>query len=226
MFVKAKLNPGSSFNLIGYSFGGLVALEMVHRLEKEGYSGQLILIDSSPATMKKMAIHSDDGDANRSDALILIDSISYLAAHVNWKEVEEELISMKDRPSRVEYVTKMLKGLAPASDYFISRVLLSLLFRSDAAKEYSGVPLNSIRSQVTLVRPTQGLTGDTDYQLDQYLKSPAEVHVVEGNHLSVLSSPKTASIVNEVLQKNPTVLSKSQSFAPSQVPDPMHKNIK
>uniref|UniRef100_A0A146M080 Fatty acid synthase n=1 Tax=Lygus hesperus TaxID=30085 RepID=A0A146M080_LYGHE len=223
-YVKAKMNPESTFNLIGYSFGGLVALEMVHRLEKEGYSGQLILIDSSPATMRKLALHTEDED--RCDARIIIDSISYLTTQVDWKEVEEELVTLKDRQARAEFVTKMLKGLAPASDYFIIRMLLSLLYRSDAAKEYPGVPLNSIRSPVTLVKPTQGLSSDTDYQLDQYLKSPAEMHVVEGNHLSVLSTPKTASIVNEVIQKNPTVLSKSHSFTPSQVPDPLHKDIK
>lgn len=41
--------------LIGYSFGSLIALELAKRLEKQGLSGRLVLIDGAPEYLK-MAI--------------------------------------------------------------------------------------------------------------------------------------------------------------------------
>lgn len=40
------------FHVVGYSFGSMVAIELVRRLEVEGLSGKLTLIDGSPALMK------------------------------------------------------------------------------------------------------------------------------------------------------------------------------
>lgn len=41
-----------NFVVVGYSYGSLIALEMVNRLEKMGLSGRLFLIDGSPEIMK------------------------------------------------------------------------------------------------------------------------------------------------------------------------------
>lgn len=40
------------FHIIGHSFGGLIAMEVAHALEKKRKSGYLYLVDSSPATVK------------------------------------------------------------------------------------------------------------------------------------------------------------------------------
>lgn len=52
--VKSNLAPGAPFRLVGYSFGGLVAVELVRMLEKDGHKGQLVLVDGAPAGMKIM----------------------------------------------------------------------------------------------------------------------------------------------------------------------------
>lgn len=40
--------------MIGYSFGTLIAIELARRLEAEGFTGQLILIDGSPDYLKEI----------------------------------------------------------------------------------------------------------------------------------------------------------------------------
>lgn len=55
--VTDHLTPNETFYIVGYSFGGLIALEMVKLLEKQNRSGRLWLIDSSPEFMKNM-LHS------------------------------------------------------------------------------------------------------------------------------------------------------------------------
>lgn len=42
---------GNCFNIVGYSYGGVIAIDIVRRLEKMGYIGKLILIDSTPKMM-------------------------------------------------------------------------------------------------------------------------------------------------------------------------------
>lgn len=48
-----ELVPKSEpFTFVAYSYGSLVALEMVHILESRGYSGTLICIDGAPLLLK------------------------------------------------------------------------------------------------------------------------------------------------------------------------------
>lgn len=46
--IKNRLRPGANFKIVGYSFGAMVALEIVRRLESEGRQGSVWLIDGAP----------------------------------------------------------------------------------------------------------------------------------------------------------------------------------
>lgn len=53
-YITSRQPVHEEFHVIGYSFGGLVALELVKLLEKEGRKGRLWLIDSSPEFLQTM----------------------------------------------------------------------------------------------------------------------------------------------------------------------------
>lgn len=53
--IKKRLRPGSNFVIIGYSFGAVVAMEIVHRLELGGRQGVLYLIDGAPDFLKELS---------------------------------------------------------------------------------------------------------------------------------------------------------------------------
>ena len=63
-YIENCLFRNIPFYIIGYSFGTLVALEMISLLERNGYPGIMILIDGSPAystsSLKKQFAHETE----------------------------------------------------------------------------------------------------------------------------------------------------------------------
>ena len=51
--IRSRLAPRAPFRLLGYSFGGLLAMELALQLEAEGRKGRLYLVDSAPDFIKK-----------------------------------------------------------------------------------------------------------------------------------------------------------------------------
>lgn len=62
--IESRLGHSKTFNIVCYSFGGLVALKAVELLEEKGYLGTIICVDSSPdylkALTKMLEVESDD----------------------------------------------------------------------------------------------------------------------------------------------------------------------
>lgn len=62
--IKNKLKQSKTFNMVCYSFGGVVALEVAALLEEKGYLGKIICIDSAPDYLKSLTkmleVESDD----------------------------------------------------------------------------------------------------------------------------------------------------------------------
>jgi len=50
--IEERLATDQEFLIVGYSFGGLIALEILKLLEKNNRTGKLWLIDSSPQFLK------------------------------------------------------------------------------------------------------------------------------------------------------------------------------
>lgn len=53
--IKKRLRPGANFKIVGYSFGAIVALEIVRRLESEGRQGSVWLVDGAPEFLQGLA---------------------------------------------------------------------------------------------------------------------------------------------------------------------------
>lgn len=53
--MRKRLRPGANFKIIGYSFGAMVALEIVRRLESEGRQGSVWLIDGAPDFLQSLS---------------------------------------------------------------------------------------------------------------------------------------------------------------------------
>jgi thioesterase domain-containing protein len=64
---------------LGYSFGGLLALELALKLEEEGREGKLYLLDSSPDVMKMLAEQSDGSSDNQFEINVICTSIKQYA---------------------------------------------------------------------------------------------------------------------------------------------------
>jgi thioesterase domain-containing protein len=67
--------------LLGYSFGGLLALELALELEAEGWEGQLYLVDSAPVFMKLLAQHMVDKDEKKFKTSLICRMFNIIAPH-------------------------------------------------------------------------------------------------------------------------------------------------
>lgn len=61
-----------TFNIVGYSYGGLISMNLVLRLESMGYSGRLVLIDSAPEMMQ---LYSRTAFADKIDDNLQVQTI-------------------------------------------------------------------------------------------------------------------------------------------------------
>jgi surfactin synthase thioesterase subunit len=69
--IQSRLAPHAPFSLLGYSFGGLLALELALKLEEEGREGKLYLLDSSPDFMKMLVEQSIGSSEDQFEINIL-----------------------------------------------------------------------------------------------------------------------------------------------------------
>jgi thioesterase domain-containing protein len=79
--IHSRLAPGAPFSLLGYSFGGLLALELALELEAEGWEGHLYLVDSAPVFMKLLAQHMVDKDEKKFETSLICRMFSIIAPH-------------------------------------------------------------------------------------------------------------------------------------------------
>jgi thioesterase domain-containing protein len=75
------LAPDASFNLLGYSFGGILALELAMELEAEGREGHLYLVDSSPDFMKALQEHFIGNNEDKFEINLMCIMYSLMAPH-------------------------------------------------------------------------------------------------------------------------------------------------
>lgn len=59
---------------MGYSFGGVVSLELTRLLEQDGHKGELVLLDGAPAGMQAMTSQwiKEDGNTSELEVAVLM----------------------------------------------------------------------------------------------------------------------------------------------------------
>jgi len=63
------LSADQQFSIVGYSFGGLIAIEVLKIMEKNNRTGKLWLIDSAPQFLKTISELSIRGDKTQEQEI-------------------------------------------------------------------------------------------------------------------------------------------------------------
>jgi fatty acid synthase len=79
--IQSRLAPRVPFTLLGYSFGGLLALELALKLEEEGREGNLYLLDSSPDFTKVLLEQSIGSSEDRFEISVICTLFNLIAPH-------------------------------------------------------------------------------------------------------------------------------------------------
>ncbi|XP_069698892.1 fatty acid synthase-like [Periplaneta americana] len=185
-FIQTRLPPGTPFTLLGYSFGGLLALELVRRLEAEGRTGCLYLLNSSPGWLRGLLADRD------CDTKILCRLFGLLAPHLATSAVlsklTEELAAQKTWSRKLGALLKMVPDSKQDVDLFSSAIHRRL----KAIDKYEWTSKEVVRSPTILLRTSNV---DEDFALSKCCEE-VKVHCVAGTHAALLESKEVAAIIN------------------------------
>ncbi|CAG9771106.1 unnamed protein product [Ceutorhynchus assimilis] len=199
--IKAVQSQGP-FNLIGYSFGAVVAFEMGVLLEKLGEKVRLFFIDGSP---NYVATHTGKARSkiHQSEESEQSEVMCYFI--MQFKEIDQqktvqELTVLKSLDERIAKTVEMLQPVAPFPPEQISAAALSFFSKLKAADQYK--PQNKFNGPVTLVKAKDNFVDfDADYGLSKVCTSKPTVEVLSGDHRSILTG-STVERIASILHQN------------------------
>lgn len=128
--------PDDQYDIMGYSYGGLIALEIVLQLQKmygEKSAKKLILLDGAPDYLKKFLVelrslnHSDVNEINEDDAhiemLLGFTSMVYPIDAAAKESFKEKLLNLPSKDERTKAVTDYVNatgGISIAPEVLIA----------------------------------------------------------------------------------------------------------
>ncbi|KZC12654.1 Fatty acid synthase [Dufourea novaeangliae] len=200
-YILERSKHRRDFTIVGYSYGSLVAIELVRRLEAHSFVGHLILIDGSPDYMNAIVAQHlcTTTEANLQDDLLtgilsVTDTTSVspefkseLNKCTNWEEKLETLVEYTPPEIHKLYSPDAQKAIAT----FIYK-------RVQTLDKYDYNSLPPLRTPITLLKPTSSSVQmpDEDRGLKKLTYGKVTIHEVEGNHATMLENNKIALALN------------------------------
>ncbi|XP_046963942.1 fatty acid synthase-like [Vanessa cardui] len=202
---KSKLAPGSPYTLLGYSFGTLPMLKLASLLESDGHSGKIFCIDGSPDYLHGTVTStvSAKNDTHLQNGLIC-KTISMISPKNDINDtLMEKLIEIESYDERIDYAIKVSPTQLQYSDNFIKQTAKASF---DRIKMILGQhEFQKIKAPIVLLRPKDNppfLVIEENYGLDKLTEGPVTVHLVEGNHASIIENKDCANIINRALEQD------------------------
>ena len=188
------------FLLIGHSFGSMLALKLTNILESLGKSGKVIIVDGSPKFVSDVAnslLPTDYNDEHIQD-LILLSLVKILFSE-SIQEITKKIFSHSELDKRLE---EFLDTAATRSEYSIEygrKMIEGLINRVKIVLNANDIKFNVLKkSPMTLVKALESSVSgfDEDYGLKSFVENDIKTHVVNGNHMTILTSSDLIDILN------------------------------
>ncbi|XP_076761434.1 fatty acid synthase-like [Xylocopa sonorina] len=197
----ARNKNSTDFVIAAYSYGSLIALEVVRKLEELGLVGRLILIDGSPDYMKAMkSLHFGTCTENEYQNKFITDRLNNFGSSTI-KECQSELEKCTSWNEKLDVMVKhtpdnVRKIYSPEAQKTIISFVFKRLCLIDTYEPSTSSPL---RTPITLLVPMVPAVQllDPTYGLSKLTYGKVTVHEFEGNHLSILKNEKIAMVIND-----------------------------
>ncbi|XP_059050695.1 fatty acid synthase-like [Achroia grisella] len=182
--------------LLGYSFGAVVAFEMVLQLEKCGCDAQLVMVDGSPAYLAMHTTLGKTKNVPRTKARDEADALTVFVQQfkeVDGAQVSAELARLGGWEARVRRVAALLAeaeaALAPAAAAFYGKLAVGDAYRA----------AGRVRAPVTLFRARDNYVAlDEHYGLRELCAGPLAARQLPGDHRSILAGDAAQLIADHV----------------------------
>lgn len=188
------------FILISHSFGASVALELARRLEADGLTGRLLLIDGHPVMVKQMGVNAFEGrDITYTTTIdvIMENFLSLILPDMDLANIIETLSKHKS----IETKIAAFEGFPPIRKFkgsWMREFISGLVNRLSMILNASDEAFERIRSPVTLVRPNEcSSEKESDKsELVKRTKGPVNVTYVDGSHITMLENGNLLVFIN------------------------------
>ncbi|XP_049533141.1 fatty acid synthase-like isoform X3 [Anopheles darlingi] len=194
--LQTVFGKGQQFLVIGYSFGSLLALEIVKRLESRSLRGKLMMIDGSPMYLQRFAgphLAAADDEQLQMSILTLIVSI---VLPTGTQDIIKAVMNEPTYSARIDKLMQLSRDSNPFSEDYSRKMMRLMLYRLKASMNMSNEAREKINAPVVLVRSAMITDIEEDYGLSQFTQSSVIVKIIEGTHQSMLANPELVEIVN------------------------------
>nr|XP_022920511.1 fatty acid synthase-like [Onthophagus taurus] len=188
-----------NFTIIAYSFGCVVATELMFILESLGKTGKAFFIDGAPELMtclvKKHFPFNDDEIFETTLLCILMTRYMPFDAILKHKS---EIIKRKSYEDKIKYIMSVSPSVNHSENYVIE-MCKAALSRLKAIRKYEPRP-EKLNSKIILGKPSiQSLEIAEDYNLSLITTEKVDVKIFEGNHVTILENNDLIEEINSFL---------------------------
>lgn len=191
---------------MGISWGGALAIEVARILERKGANTLVYFIDGAPETIQSALKHLGEGVAAEVNLLSRV-------LNINNSDVLKSWSALPSWNDRVNAAVAAVEGIDD-DGAVLAQALTTIKQRLTDVNNYRPTD-ELIKCPVFLIRPTGSSKYDNCGLLKvslwfcfvycagvgkfwfQYCKQTANIHIVPGDHLSIIKNKGTADIVNE-----------------------------
>ncbi|GAB1860823.1 Fatty acid synthase [Camponotus japonicus] len=197
--VSSRLKDGRDFVIVGYSFGSVVAIDLVRRLEAINFKGRLVLIDGAPEQVRLMCEHYIPSS---NDVELQINILIFILEIYEAGSSEKVLMILKECKTWKERFDIFAKHFL-AINTLLSPVNLKTLCTTVykhlvAIRQYDPSTLSPIKSPIMLLKATLSPVYkiEEDYGLHKITRNKVEIYYIEGDHFTILRNKKVAAAIN------------------------------
>ncbi|XP_044760998.1 fatty acid synthase-like [Coccinella septempunctata] len=180
--------PKGPYTLVGVSWGGALTMEIARILDQQKASIHVYLIDGAPKTLQMALMHLGENATNVELNLIT----RYFK--INEASLIEKLSHISDWDSRVALALQEYTGRL--NDKAAAKKALTNL--RDKLKEIISYRQSEecLSGEIYLLRPS-GCSKHDGCDLLSASKRTLAVHIIEGDHTTIVKSPETALLINQ-----------------------------
>jgi amino acid adenylation domain-containing protein len=205
-YIKAirEVQPEGPYLLGGWSFGGLAAFEMAQQLRKQGQqTALLVIIDASSPVHQLRRFTS--ADAAQILSILAMEMAPGTAT--DSRSLVENLRRLPARELQVKYVVDYVKEhndslvIPSYADKYLQRCLELFESRIKAGKQYMPQlylgPITLLRADERILQ-IEGEAADATLGWQELSAEPVKVHVVPGNHATLVREPHVESLARQL----------------------------
>ncbi|EFN81866.1 Fatty acid synthase [Harpegnathos saltator] len=197
--ITDRIKSRKNFVIVAYSFGTIIGIELVRRLEEMSLRGRLVLIDGAPEQMKALASqHLPFTTIDELQNNVLLGITDMLQPAVSGKLLLE-LNKFSNWDDKLNVFMSHIPPTYRKMSIDYSKATCTTVYKHiQALHKYDVTQIQKIVSSVILLKPTmQSLrVPDEDYGLHKITTGRVQIHSVEGNHITILDSDKVVAAIN------------------------------